>query len=215
MAKRFALERAVEWLFENGADLLPPTARQLQRVSLLPGHSCTRNAASAKFVYGKALANHAVLIDTNAIRNRRKSLKAGTIIFSNRHDSLPSRISSLAPNISLMKPRNDENCALPRCNKIICGANRGRVSRGPARGFLLSSADAPRINRLMKSVLYKGNFFKPSEPRWAFVLERAPSVDADQGSEADGQSSSGVGSPVDSTGVPQPDLGNEGRTVNG
>jgi hypothetical protein len=170
MAKRFALERAVEWLFENGADLLPPTARQLQRVSLLPGHSCTRNAASAKFVYGKALANHAVLIDTNTIRNHRKSLKAGTITFSYRHDYLPPRISHLAPNIPVANSRNYENCALPRCNKIICVTNRGRVPRGPAPAFLLSSSDAPRMSRLMKSVLDKGNFFKPSESCWAFVF---------------------------------------------
>lgn len=52
----------------------------------------------------------------------------------------------------------------------FCPSVRHHSHFGMASASLLSSADAPRINRLMKSVPNKGNFFKPSASGWAFVF---------------------------------------------
>jgi hypothetical protein len=54
-----------------------------------------------------------------------------------------------------------------------CAHFRSRPARAaiaPALRSLLSSGDAPKINRLMKSVRNQGNFLEPSAPRWAFVF---------------------------------------------
>ncbi len=56
---------------------------------------------------------------------------------------------------------------------------------------LLSSGEAPKMARLMTSVLDTGNFFTPGAACWAFVFKKGSQVDANQGSRGRGKRRSG------------------------